>query len=69
MPYQLKHSRWIRVQADKVSGVLMQNMDVNQTYTVGDLLDLCANLGLEYTLPVYAEIGVLLVADGILDVV
>lgn len=67
MPYQLSHDVWLAHQVSRVRGTLLQNMDPYREYTTAELLTLCANLGLGYSLSEYQEIGLALVAEGFLE--
>lgn len=69
MAFQLSHTVWIAQQVNRCRGVLLQNMDPKRQYTLQDLLSLCADFGLDYTMAVYQEIGQALLAEGFLETV
>ena len=69
MPYVMQNDTWIALQVPKVRSVLSVNMAPDVVYTAQELLMLCANLGLKYTVTEYTAIGAVLVVDGFLQVV
>ena len=50
-----------------VRGVLSGHMDPDQEYPPQELMELCQNQGLLYTLPQYQQIAQLLIAEGFLE--
>ena len=67
MAYRLPHEVWIQRQVERCRGVLIQHMEPARDYTLGELLILCADLGLVYSNPEYQEIGQRLLTEGFLE--
>ena len=66
MGYQLSSDVWLHAQVNRCKGVLLMHMDPNETYTLQEMLALCADLGLVYSMEVYQQIGQCLLAEGFL---
>lgn len=65
--YQLTHAAWLAHEKERVSGVLLQNLDPGVEYTVAEILALLRDFGLDYSNPEYMEIGPELIADGLIE--
>lgn len=66
MPFQLSASAWLGYEVGRVKSVLLGHLDPEETYTVGEILALLSEFGLDYSNPEYLEIGPQLISDGFL---
>lgn len=66
MPFKIAHTEHLALEVERAKGVLLAHMVNGQEYTVGELLQMLKDYGLDYSNPQYTEIGQTLLADGFL---
>lgn len=66
MPYKLSRPVWIEEQANRVAGVLIQQLEYPQAYPKHHLQQICRNFGLKYSTPEWDDILPVLLDRGLL---
>lgn len=65
--YKLTSATWLAREAERVKGVLAQQMEPGREYTVEELLTILKDYGLDYSNPEYQQIGQALIAEGFIE--
>lgn len=67
--YKLTQEMWLEREVTRVKSALLANMEKGREYTVDEVLDLLAGVGLIYDNPAYQLIGQALIQQGIIEAI